>query len=120
MSQPDKQPESNFRGLYRHVKISVPTLNKVIIGGIAAIILVLIVGLRSPGYTVSFNCTGGTPVESQKLMYGELIDPPQPPTREGFRFVGWYTDENGNYPWNLETDPVSQPMTLYAVWEPVS
>lgn len=112
-----KQPEKNFRGLYRFVKISVPTLNKVIYGGIAAIVLVILIGLRNPGYTVTFDSMGGTPVESQRLMYGDYIAPPADPTREGFRFVGWYRDRNGAYAWNMETDQVGEPMTLYAVWE---
>ena len=34
-----KEPQSSFRGLYRHVKISVKTLDKIIIGGIAAIVI---------------------------------------------------------------------------------
>ena len=34
-----KEPQSSFRGLYRHVKISVKTLDKIIVGGIAAIII---------------------------------------------------------------------------------
>ena len=33
---PRKVPQSNFRGLYRHVKISVSTLDKIIVAGIAA------------------------------------------------------------------------------------
>lgn len=112
-----KEPQKDFRGLYRFVKISVPTLNKIIIGGIALIVLLILFGLRNPGYTVTFDSTGGTPVQSQRLMYGDLIDPPEPPTREGFRFVGWFQDVNGNYPWDLETNQVGGPMTLYAVWE---
>ena len=32
---PRKEPESSFRGLYKNAKISVKTLDKLIIGGIA-------------------------------------------------------------------------------------
>ena len=39
---PRKEPESSFRGLYKNVKISVQTLDKVIIGGIALMVLLLI------------------------------------------------------------------------------
>lgn len=120
MEESSKQPEKDFRGLYRYVKISVPTLNLVIIGGIAAIILVLVIGLQNPGFTISFDSTGGTPVESQRLMYGDLVTPPEPPTREGYHFVCWAQDVYGNYPWDLETRQVSEAMTLYAIWEPNS
>lgn len=118
MEESSKQPEKEFRGLYKYVKVSVPTLNTVIIGGIVVIILILIYGLQNPGYNVSFDSLGGTPVETQRLMYGDYVTPPEPPTREGFTFAGWYQDENGVYPWNLETDQVSGQMTLYAMWEP--
>ena len=36
---PEKEPESSFRGLYSKVKISVKTLDKIIIGGIIVGIL---------------------------------------------------------------------------------
>lgn len=91
--------------------------SKNIIGGIALIVLLILFGLRNPGYTITFDSTGGTPVESQRLMYGDYIAPPADPTREGFRFVGWYRDVNGNYPWDMELNQVSEAMTLYAVWE---
>ena len=32
---PEKQPETSFRGLYKHVKISVKTLDKIIVAAIA-------------------------------------------------------------------------------------
>ena len=117
--QQPKQPAKDFKGLYRNVKISVPTLNAVIIGGIVLMVVLLAIGLRSPGYMVDFNSMGGTPVESQKLMYGDKIVPPANPTREGFEFAGWYTDENCHYPWNMETDAIGGPMTLYAMWEEI-
>ena len=50
-------------------------------------------------------------------MYAELVDPPEPPTREGFTFAGWYQDKDCIYEWDLATAPVQQSMTLYAKWE---
>ena len=45
---PRKEPQSSFRGLYRHVKVSVKTLDKIIVGGIAAIIVLADVFMISP------------------------------------------------------------------------
>ena len=114
---PRKEPESSFRGLYKNVKISVKTLDILIIGGILLIVLLLVYGIANNGYTVSFDSRGGTDVASQEKMYGDLVDVPEPPTREGYVFTGWYSDENCAYAWNMETDTVYDSLTLYAGWE---
>lgn len=116
--KPNKEVQSSFRGLYRNVKISVKTLDKIIIGGIAAIVVLVLFGVANNGYTITFDSNGGTDVPSQELMYGDLVAEPEPPSREGYEFAGWYTDENCIYPWDMETNQVSQSMTLYAAWVP--
>lgn len=115
---PRKEPQSSFRGLYRHVKISVKTLDKIIIGGIIAMVLILGYGILNNGYTVTFDSNGGTDVPAQELMYGDHVAEPEPPTREGYTFGGWYRDENFHYLWDMEENLVAEPMTLYALWIP--
>ena len=115
---PKKEPQNSFRGLYKNVNISVKTLDKIIIGGIAVIILLLIFGVANNGYTVSFNSKGGTDVPSQDCMYADLVAEPEPPTREGYEFSGWYLDENCQYLWDFEVSQVGGDMTLYAGWIP--
>ena len=118
---PEKQPESSFRGLYKHVKISVKTLDKIIVAAIALMLVLIIYGVANNGYTVTFDSRGGTDVPSQTdVMYGDLVERPEPPTREGYVFTGWYADENCNYLWDMEVSQVGQSMTLYAGWEPIS
>jgi len=114
---PGKEPQSSFRGLYRHVKISVKTLDKIIVGGIAAIVILVLFGIANNGYTVTFDSRGGTDVPSQEAMYADYVAEPEPPTREGYIFTGWYTDENCHYLWDMENHQISQSMTLYAGWE---
>ncbi len=114
--QDNRQPRK-MRGLYGKVNISVSTLNKVIVGGILAMVLILAYGIRHSGYKVEFDTLGGTPVESQVKMYGDLVDEPEEPTREGYTFAGWYLDENCTREWIMEESLVSEPMTLYARWE---
>ena len=112
------KPQSSFRGLYRHVKISVKTLDKVIISGVIVLALLLTYGIANNGYTVTFDSNGGTDVPAQELMYGDLVAEPEPPTREGYTFAGWFKDENCLYEWNMEEYQVAEPMTLYALWIP--
>ena len=118
---PKENPDQKFpppmRGLYRNVKISVKTLDKIIIGGIIVLVVLILYGIANNGYTVTFDSRGGTDVPSQELMYGDLVEEPDPPTREGYTFAGWYSDENFRYQWDMDTNQVSQSMTLYAAWE---
>lgn len=105
-----------LRGLYRHVKISVNALNVIIVVLSVALVLCLGFGISRNGYQVSFDSLGGTAVESQKRMYGELLQEPEAPTREGYVFEGWYRDEGLTIPWNPAEDVVTESLTLYARW----
>ena len=116
---PRKEPQSSFRGLYRHVKVSVQTLDKIIVGGILAIVLILGYGIANNGYTVTFDSKGGTDVIAQEKMYGDHVDLPEPPTREGYVFTGWYAEENCVNVWDMENYIVNDNLTLYAGWEKV-
>lgn len=109
-------PQRQLRGLYARVNISVRALNGIILVLAAALVICMVIGVSNAGFTVHFDTLGGTMVESQKHMYGELIDAPEPPTREGYIFDGWYLDQNGTRPWNVESDIVTESMTLYAGW----
>ena len=106
-----------FRGLYRHVKISVKALDWIIGICIAVIILVFVLEMRNPGFTILFDSKGGTDVPAQNQMYGQLLEEPEPPTREGYTFTGWYKDSVCYILWDLETDKVESDMTLYAGWQ---
>ncbi len=105
------------RGLYRYIKISERTLDKVIVGLSTALIICMAVGLSNRGYLIEFDSMGGTSVESVKLMYGDMVEPPKQPCREGYVFTGWYRNADCLVLWHLDTDEVTEPMTLYAGWE---
>ena len=117
--EPSSQEENipKFRGLYRHVKISVKALDMIIVACIAVILITVAVNLLDPGYTVTFNSQGGTDVAAVECQYGDLLTGVETPTREGYTFAGWYSDENCRYQWDMDTNQVSQSMTLYAAWE---
>ena len=106
-----------FRGLYRYVKISVKALDRIIVACIAVIVIVVALELRNPGYTITFDTKGGTDVAAQTQMYGELLTEPEPPTREGYRFTGWYKDYNCDEQWDIQNDTIEVDLTLYAGWE---
>ena len=115
---PQEEKVPKFRGLYRHVKISVKALDWIIGICIAVILVVVAWEMRDPGFTVTFDSRGGTDVASvSNEMFGEPLEMPEPPTREGYTFTGWYRDENCERLWNPDVDVVETDMTLYAGWE---
>lgn len=118
-NKPELQEEQlpKFRGLYRNVKISVKALDYVIAACIAVIVIVVALELRNPGFTIVFDSRGGTDVAAVNQMYGELLEEPEPPTREGYTFSGWYIDSGCSELWDLESDTIQSDMTLYAGWQ---
>ena len=107
-----------FRGLYKHVHISVKALDCIILACIAVIIIFTFVGLQNPGFAVTFDSQGGSDVPFvDGIAYEELVPEPEPPTREGYEFTGWYIDPGCATKWDMEKDPVYQDFTLYAGWE---
>ena len=114
----DKTPE--FRGLYRHVKISVKTLDTIIVACIAVIVILVALDLRNPGFTITFDSRGGSDIAPQNQMYGELLTVPEDPTREGYEFTGWYIDYACDDAWDEADDIIETDITLYAGWEKAS
>ncbi|QLY40657.1 hypothetical protein HF295_07280 [Hujiaoplasma nucleasis] len=66
-------------------------------------------------YSVAFNSNGGSLVEGFDVGYGSLLEEPQNPTKEGYRFIGWYSNESltTKVEWPLE---VLGDVTLFAAW----
>ena len=117
---PTPENEEQRKDLYKDTNGSVKTLNVVIIVCVLAIIAFAALSLRNPGLTVTFDSMGGTDVAPQKQVYGELLTPPDSPTREGYAFTGWYKDYACYEPWNTEVDTIQSEMTLYAGWEKIT
>lgn len=117
VSQSEEENVPQFRGLYKNVKISVRALDTIIVVCILVIVVLLAINLQNPGFTITFDSKGGTDVPAQEQMYGELLEVPEPPTREGYTFTGWYTDYACCELWNVEEDIIEMDITLYAGWE---
>ena len=65
-------------------------------------------------YTVTFDSRGGSDVQSQSVIMGNMIKRPNPPMREEYNFTGWFTKSNTE--WNFDADRVNADITLYAGW----
>ncbi|HHX00025.1 MAG TPA: hypothetical protein GX740_01800, partial [Acholeplasmataceae bacterium] len=67
-------------------------------------------------YTVTFESNGGTEVPATGVNHGDTVTRPTPPTREGYTFTGWFTDEELENEYDFSTE-VTSDLTLYAGWE---
>ncbi len=65
-------------------------------------------------YTVTFDTADGTAVTSQKVEKGGKATEPAAPTRDGYDFSCWMT-EDGNI-FDFKTVPITKDITLHAVW----
>lgn len=67
-------------------------------------------------WTVAFNSNGGSACDTKFVTTadGKLVKPADP-TRDGYTFGGWFTDEACTQAYDFST-PVTADLTLYAKW----
>jgi uncharacterized repeat protein (TIGR02543 family) len=59
----------------------------------------------------------GTQVDPAYIQDREKVSKPSDPTREGWTFSHWSTEQSGSTPYNFDA-PVTDSLVLYAVWTP--
>lgn len=69
--------------------------------------------------TVNFDSNQGTAVDSQLVAVGSKVVKPADPTKEGYTFTGWFTDEDCTNAYDFDTvvDDTKSEFTLYAGWK---
>lgn len=67
-------------------------------------------------YHVIFETNGGSAIAPAEVEKDTLVERPENPVREGFYFVGWYSDTELTIAYDF-TKPVTGEFTLYAKWE---
>ena len=71
-----------------------------------------------PDPTVSFDCGGKAEGTSKVVQYGKTVTKPADPKADGYRFEGWYTQENGGEEFNF-SQAITKDVTVYAHWSEV-
>lgn len=71
----------------------------------------------APTYTVTFNSNGGSAIDSQTVVKGDVATRPDDPTRDGYVFLDWYIDEELTTPYNFES-AITDDLELFAGWKP--
>ena len=69
--------------------------------------------------TVTFDSNQGTAVDSQLVAVGDKVAKPADPTREGYIFSGWFTDQDcaTAYDFDAAVDGTQPEFTLHAGWK---
>ena len=63
-----------------------------------------------------FTVTFDSGIVSQNVVEGEKAVKPTNPVRDGYRFIGWFTDESCRNAYDWDT-PVTSSFSLYAGWQ---
>lgn len=66
-------------------------------------------------FTVTFNSNGGSAVKSKKVSEKETVEEPPAPTKEGYKFLGWY---QGSEKFDFSKE-ITENITLTAKWEKI-
>ncbi len=70
-------------------------------------------------YIISFNTNGGSQIKSITLKSGSSLTLPQPPTKEGYVFLGWFFDNKLEREVNVAMFRAVSNITIFAGWESV-
>ncbi len=66
-------------------------------------------------YQFNLDTNGGNLIASRDITYQDVIELPMDPTKEGYTFIGWYTDVSLSATYQPQTMP-ARDLTLYAKW----
>ena len=73
-------------------------------------------GAATRTYTTQFDTNGGSAVDKVKTDKNGKIERPADPTKEGYIFVGWYSDSKLTKPFDFSAELTAN-STLYAKWK---
>lgn len=66
---------------------------------------------------VTFHPNNGTPSFSVSFEVGSYIGQPDNPKRQGYSFLGWFSDTDLQEEWSFDEYVVNDDMNLYANWQ---
>ena len=71
----------------------------------------------SNGFSVKLELNNGEEAKEVIVNANGLVEVPEAPKKEGFKFDGWYSDEALSERWDFLTSKATEDTVLYAKWE---
>ena len=84
-------------------------------GGYVYIDLGLATGENPTTHTVTFDTDGGTSISNRTIVDGCTTNKPSNPTKTGYTFGGWYTNNTYTAEFNF-SNAITSDTTIYAKW----
>ena len=72
--------------------------------------------LKKINYTVTFETSGGTLLPATTVVNGKTVGKPADPSRDGYVFIGWYTDNQFTQPFSFDSQCIDKDTVIYARW----
>jgi uncharacterized repeat protein (TIGR02543 family) len=82
--------------------------------------LALVAHWTANRYPVTFDTAGGSAVDPQSVAYNTTATRPDAPTKQGWRFDGWFTSAEGATAYDFTGTPITAATTIYAHWTRIS
>ena len=101
-----------FTGWFKDAELSELVVFPMVVEGD----LTLYAGWETQTFTMTFVSNGGSAISPMALSYRDAIVLPDPPTRVGHSFGGWFKDALLSEAFDALTMP-AEDVTLYAAWE---
>lgn len=70
--------------------------------------------LKKTTFTVSFDVDGGSETASKTVKNGACVSKPADPVKDGYAFLGWYTDKTYTKAFAFDSTGITQNTTVYA------
>lgn len=83
---------------------------------LAAVVLLALVGCQAETFTVAFDTDGGSAIASLTVEKGKEIECPAEPEKSGYRFDGWYKDQDRTELFDFSNEKINGNATLFAKW----
>lgn len=96
---------------------------KKIIGTVFALIIMILLSCcdnnppEGQSFIVQFETNGGSPIDSVSVKEGNRISIPPQPQKDGYLFVGWYSDQESTNLFDFN-ETINSDLVLYCRWKP--
>lgn len=114
-SEESEEPEEKGEPRFSKPKAVLIGAGVALVVAIVGGLVIGLMGRKEPERCmVQFESNGGSKIESEEVVCGEMVARPGDPTKEGFQFQNWIF---GGAPFDFEQMTIDEDMILVAKWQ---